>query len=402
MATEDSSALPLTVCHAFLFFSIRFAGGTSDFMFKIARAQSVAGQKPIIYTGDYRLDDELVAKLPEVDVRVEKSYLDRAGFSIMPGLIGRARREVPTLDVVHMHVFRTFQNVVLYFFCRKFNVPYVMDAHGAVPYYRRKRFLKKIFDKIWGRQILRNASFLLAETQVGVQEYLDIDAGIDRARIVVLSPPFDTDEFAILPARGAFRNEIGIGATDPVIMFMGRVHHIKGNDFLIRGFAETMRTHRDAWLVIVGGDDGHMEECKALARKLNVLERVLFPGFLAGNKKLSALVDADVVAQMSRQEQGAWAPIEAVLCGTPIVVSAHTGAGEDVRRLDAGETVDFGDVPGLAAKLDYLLKHPDEAKARTLRAKAMIEKNLSFKSRVGEYLDLYRGAIREKAESQVN
>lgn len=384
---------PLKICHAFLFFSIRFAGGTCDLMYKIAKAQANAGHKPIIYTGDYKLDSELVASIPEADVRVEKSHLDKAGFSIMPGLPARCRAELPSIDVVHMHVFRTYQNAVLYHFCRKFNVPYVMDAHGAVPYYRRKRGLKKLFDKWWGRRILQDAAFLLAETQVGVQEYLDIDPTLDPSRIVVLSPPFDTDQFANPPARGAFRTSLGIGADDPVIMFLGRVHHIKGNDFLIKGFAEMMKTRQTGKLVIVGSDDGHMVECKALAKELGVEDKVIFAGFLSGDRKLSALVDADVVAQMSRQEQGAWAPIEAVLVGTPIIVTAHTGSGEDIRRLDAGETVDFDDVPQLARKLEGLLNDREAAKARTMKAKAFIEANLSFKTRVGEYIDLYRKAL---------
>ena len=63
--------------------------------------------------------------------------------------------------------------------------------------------------------------------------------------------------------------------------------------------------------------------------------------FLEGNDKNSALVDAEIVAQMSRQEQGAWAPLEGVLCKTPIIVTADTGTGEDVKRLNAGYLVDF-------------------------------------------------------------
>jgi glycosyltransferase involved in cell wall biosynthesis len=381
----------LRICHVFPWFSIKFAGGTSDFMFKIAKAQLKAGHEVVIYSGAYRFDQELAASLPEAIFRVVPSYLDGAGFSIMPDLPALASREVPTFDVVHMHVFRTFQNVVLYRACRRSGVPYVVDAHGAVPYYRRKRTLKRLFDRIWGRRMLRDAACILAETEVGVAEYLEIDPALDRSRITVLSPPFDTEPFSRLPARGAFRQQQGIGDDEALILFLGRIHHIKGNDFLIRGFAELLRRGRNSRLVLVGPDGGHEQECRRLAAELGIAERVLFAGFLSGNAKLSALVDADIVAQMSRQEQGAWAPIEAVLCGTPIIVSAHTGAGEDVRRLDAGWTADFDDVPGLADQLGYILDHRDEARVRTLRAKAHIERSLSFDTRVNEYTNLYTG-----------
>lgn len=363
-------------------------------MFKLAKAQLKAGQLPIIYSGDYKFDPDLAAKLPGAKIEVLPSYLDREGFSIMPSLPKLAERELGTYDIVHMHVFRTYQNVVLYRYCKKFGIPFVMDAHGSVPYATRKPYIKRAFDSIWGRQMLKDAAWVVAETQVGIQEYLDIEPNLDRSKLIVLSPPFDTDEFQVLPDRGAFRKELGIGVEEPVIMFLGRINHIKGNDFLIKGFARMLKDRPDARLVLIGGDDGHMDECKRLASELGVADRVMFPGFLAGNKKLSALVDADIVAQMSRQEQGAWAPFEAVLCGTPIIVTEHTGSGEDVRRINAGETAKIDDVEDLASKLIGILNNYAVAKEKTMVAKKYIESNMSFNGRIGEYTSLYADAIR--------
>lgn len=383
----------MRVLHAFIFFSIKFAGGTCDLMYKLVKAQAKAGLKPIINAGNHQFDAELAATIPEVEFWTEPSWLDKSGFSLMPGL-GKRLRSSPRLDVVHMHVFRTFQNLCLYWHCRKNGIPYIMDAHGAVPYYKRKPIIKRLFDMLWGRRILRNAAFLVAETAVGVQEYLDIDPALDRDRIVILSPPFDTDEFAILPPRGGFRAEQGIPADVPVVMFLGRIHHIKGNDFLIKGFAELLKRGRKAKLVLVGPDNGHMDECKRIAGERGISEHVVFTGFLYAGKKHSALVDADIVAQMSRQEQGAWAPFEAVLCGTPIIVTDHTGSGEDVKRVDAGYTVQFDDVGGLADKLLWMLDHAEETKAKTLKAKQHIETALSMNARVHEYTRLYERAIK--------
>ncbi len=383
----------MKICHAFIYFSIRFAGGTSDLMYKICKAQVKQGHQPVVYSGHYKFDGELAASLTGTQFRVVRSWLDKAGFSIMPGLFSLLRREINDFDVVHMHVFRTFQNAVLHHYCMKHHIPYVMDAHGAVPYYTRKNLIKKLFDKFWGFSILRDAAFLIAETEVGVQEYLDVDPGLDRDKIVVISPPFDTDEFETLPERGAFRQEFSIDPEAKVILFLGRVHHIKGNDFLIKGFADLCKRRDDALLVIVGSDDGHMDECKELAKELGVAGKVMFTGFMGGDKKNSALIDADIVAQMSRQEQGAWAPFEAVLCGTPIIVSAHTGAGEDVRRVKAGATVEFDDVAALSGEIENILDHYEDAKALTLKAKEYIETRMSMNARAQEYIDVYQRAI---------
>lgn len=385
----------MRICHVFPWFSIRYAGGTSDLMYKIARAQLKAGHEVVIYSGHNQFDQALADSLPGAQFRVVHSYLDRAGFSIMPDLPKLAAEEVPSFDVVHTHVFRTYQNVIMWKACLKAGVPFVLDAHGAVPYYQRKKALKKVFDGVWGRPMLQTSSWLVAETAVGKQEYLDIDPTLDPKKIVIISPPFDTDVFAVLPERGAFRAKLGIGPDEAVVMFLGRIHHIKGNDFLIKGFAEMLKRGTKGKLVLVGPDGGHQQECSELAKSLGIADQVVFAGFLDGSKKLSALVDADIVAQMSRQEQGAWAPIEAVLCGTPIVVTEHTGSGEDVKRLDAGMTVPFDDVNALAGALEHILTHRSEAKERTLKAKAFIEQNLSFNTRVHEYTELYRSAQTE-------
>ena len=379
----------MKILHAFVFFSIKHAGGTSDLMFKIAKAQKKAGLSPIILSGDYKFDYELAGNLQGVDFVICKSFFDKFGFSLMPSMIWKLFSIRKDVDVVHMHVYRTFQNVILYLFCKTFSIPYVMDAHGAVPYHENKKFLKRVFDFIIGKRILRNAKHLIAETVVGRDEYLSIMPSLVADEVIVLSPPFDTDEFISLPDKGLFREKYQIDSNLKVVMFLGRIHYIKGNDFLIKGFAEALKLRPDLFLILVGPDDGHMEECKKIVDELNISSNVLFTGFLGGEHKNSALIDAEIVVQLSRFEQGAWAPLEGVLCKTPIIVTADTGTGEDVKRIKAGYLVDFDNNEMLANTIINILDNYDDAKKLTIEARDFIIENLSMNARIGEYTDLY-------------
>tara|TARA_Y100000748_G_C15501678_1_gene490390 strand:+ start:3898 stop:5040 length:1143 start_codon:yes stop_codon:yes gene_type:complete len=379
----------MKILHAFIFFSIKHAGGTSDLMYKIAKAQKKADLSPIILSGDYKFDYELAKSLTGVDFIICKSFFDKLGFSIMPSMIWKLIKVSKDIDVVHMHVFRTFQNIILYFFCKIYSIPYVMDAHGAVPYHENKKFLKKLFDFVIGKRMLRDAKALVAETDVGRQEYMEIIPELNEKEIVVLSPPFDTDEFIHLPDKGNFRKKFNIEIEKKIVMFLGRIHYIKGNDFLIKGFAEALKRREDLFLVLVGPDDGHMNECKQLVENLGIKENVLFTGFLGGEHKNSALLDADIVVQLSRFEQGAWAPLEGVLCKTPIIVTSDTGTGEDVRRLNAGYLVDFDNNRMLADAIINILDDYDTAKELTYKARNYIIENLSMNARIGEYTELY-------------
>ena len=386
----------MKILHSFILFSVEIGGGTSDFIYKICKAQAKAGLKPTVLSGSYAFDQELANSLDGVDFHVEKTWLHKQGFSLMPGLVLWCRNNLHQYDVVHMHVYRTFQNIVLYYYCRKYNIPYVMDAHGSVPYFTSKNFIKKLFDKFIGKSILKNAHVLLAETEVGVDEYINLDETINKDKIVILSPPFDTDEYLKLPKKGDFRKKYNILKDEKVVSFLGRVHYIKGNDFLIKGFAEFIKHNQNSKLVIIGPDDGHMIECKEIVDDLGIKDRVIFTGFLGGEYKNSALIDSDIVVQLSRQEQGAWAPLEAVLCETPIVVTRHTGTGEDIKRLNAGYLVDFDDVNGLSNIFTNIFDNYDSAMDKTLQAKQYIEQHLSFNCRVGEYTDIYNNSIENK------
>ena len=181
-----------------------------------------------------------------------------------------------------------------------------------------------------------------------------------------------------------------------MIVFLGRINWIKGLDYLVESFHELAQYRKDVLLVIIGPDDGYRATLEDLIRKLDLEEKVLFTGFVSREDKLSALVDADVVVQTSRYEEGAWAPFEAVLCETPIIVSANTGAGEDVKRIDAGYLVEFGNKKDLCDKVQYVLNNPDIAIEKAKRAKNFIENNMSMRKRIHEYEELYETCIKEK------
>jgi O-antigen biosynthesis protein len=64
----------------------------------------------------------------------------------------------------------------------------------------------------------------------------------------------------------------------------------------------------------------------------------------------------DVLLKLSRVEGVALPPIEAMHCGTPCVVTPHTGHDEYVVHRENGLVVGFDDVPATAAALDELAR----------------------------------------------
>ncbi len=389
----------MKILQVFAFFSLPHGGGTVDLVYKLSTALVGRGHEVAIYTGDFELDQEYIDSLTEVKVYPFHSWLNLAGVHLIPSMVTEVKRKLKDFDIIHLHCFRSFQNIVIHHYAQKYGVPYVLDTHGSLPRTHGKRgfkwLLKWLFDVAFGYMIVRDASRVIAETEVGVNEYKELI--VNKDKIALIPPPFATEEFSHLPSPGLFRQKYNI-KKKRIVLFLGRIHWIKGLDFLVESFYELAQYRNDVILVIVGSDDGYKSSLDRLIDKLDLSDRVLFTGFLGGEEKLLALVDADVVVQTSRYEQGARAPFEAVLCNTPIIVSSNSGAGEDVSKIDAGYLVEFGDRSDLRDKIQYVLDNPAEAAHKTKEAKEYIGTNLSMTKRVVEYEELYTTCLKEARE----
>jgi glycosyltransferase involved in cell wall biosynthesis len=393
----------MKILHTFDFFSPR-GGGTVDVLYKLSRAQARRGHQVTIYASDYALNQEYVASLPEVKIQLFPCASSLGAFYITPNLIGASRNNLKNFDVVHMHCFRSYQNIVIHHYAKKYGVPYIVDSHGSLPRTAAgetspKWILRWKFDVLFGNRIIQDAASIVTENEFGVKEY-EAFGGKNR-NLAVIPLFFPVEDFDKLPMRGQFRARHQLGDRK-IVMSLGRINRIKGLDFLIKSFKDLTASRDDLSLVVVGPDDGYRGELEKLAASLGITERMIFTGFLGGQDKLAALVDADVMVQPSRYEQAAWAPIEAVLCGTPVIVSRGSGCGEDVSRMDAGYLVDYDNRVQMVETLQTILNNPEKAKEKVKRAQEYIRANLSLDKKVGEYEQLYNQCIKAGRAPAIN
>jgi len=376
------------------------ANGTVRLLHQLSEALMKRGHEVIIYTSDYKSDQKFLNSLPGVKVHPFHSWLNLPGIHLMPGMITETKRRLKDFDIIHLHCFRSFQNVVIHHYASKHGMLYVLDTHGSLPRTHGdkgfKWLLRWIFDVTFGHRILRDASKVIAETEVGVNEYKEF--GVNQDKIVLIPPPFATEKFSQLPLSGLFRQEYNIKEKH-IVLFLGRIHWIKGLKFLVESFYELAKSRSDVILVMVGPNDGYKSTLDKLINKLNLSNKVLFTGFLGGVEKLSALVDADVMVQTSLYEQGTGVPFEAILCNTPIIVSKNTSASENVRKIDAGYLVEYGNKNELRDAIQHILDNPAEAKSKTQKAKKYIKANLSLEKGVENYEWLYANCIAAKKVS---
>jgi glycosyltransferase involved in cell wall biosynthesis len=368
-------------------------GGTVALAHSLCRGLAQRGHQVVVYATDgfdkYSRQKQKSATVDGVRVfyfRNISNILAWKRLHLDPGVILALQKKARHFDVMQFHGFRSFENIVGYHYAMKYHIPYVLLNAGSLQTTVGKIRLKRIYDKLFGNRLLRDASRIIVSNQMEREEHLALGARPDQ--IVEIKNAYDVQAFASLPARGLFRDKYHIKEKH-IVLFMGRLHKIKGIDFLVEAFAELVKTRKDVILVIVGPDDGFKPFLVDLINRLELNDKVLFTGFLGGEDKQSVLVDADMLVQTSLFERGPGSPFEAILCNTPVIVSQNTGCAEVVAQLDAGYLVEYGNKPELAARMLRILNDPSEIREKTERTREYIISNLSWEKVVMEYEKVY-------------
>jgi glycosyltransferase involved in cell wall biosynthesis len=156
--------------------------------------------------------------------------------------------------------------------------------------------------------------------------------GIDAGKTMVHYTGIDTLRFH--PGdRTAARAALGMGDA-PAIATVGALIPRKGQALVIAALPALPGVHY--WLAGAGEEDARY---RALAQRLGVADRVHLMGPVANADlpQLYRAVDAVVMPSVSEGLANAW--VEALACGTPIVISDAGGAAELVTSPAAGRIV---------------------------------------------------------------
>jgi glycosyltransferase involved in cell wall biosynthesis len=260
-----------------------------------------------------------------------------SGFNISPTMARALKETIDKYDVIHLHSWRQFQDVIVHHYAQKYGVPYVLQAHGSLPRIVVKRRLKWVYDVFFGYMLLRDASKIIALTEVEAQQHRNM--GVPEDKIEVVPNGIDLSDYCDLPSKGSFKKKFGLDENEKIILYLGRIHRIKGIDILVKAFSNIVGKLDGFKLVIVGPDDGYLAELETLIKGMKMSGNVLILDPLYGRDKLEAYVDAEVFVLPSRYETFPMSALEAIACGTPIVLTKNCG-GRSYFRESVGTVVE--------------------------------------------------------------
>jgi len=388
--------MSLRILHVTPYFTDAWAyGGIPRLATTLATGLARRGHHVTVCTTDVcdrhrRLPRRPAAPVPSgIDVHVFPNRSNRLAYELQlftPIGLGRyLASTVAQFDIAHIHGHRHLLEVAGARWCRRGGVPYVSAPNGTAARVERRRGLKQVWDAVWGRLDLAGATAVLAVSQAERAQLLAL--GVEPQRIRVVPNPLDLDEFEPPPARGSFRRARDLGNT-PLVVFLGKITPRKRVDVLIAAMPRLQISA--ATLVVAGNDMGGVAAARRLAATLGIADRTVFTGLLTGRARLDLLADADVVVYPSADEVFGLVPLEALLCGTPVVVADDCGCGEVIGGLAGGQVVALGDPAALTAAIDLVLASPRDWRARAALGATGVRERFGG-SVVAEQIDaLYR------------
>jgi len=245
-------------------------------------------------------------------------------LNLSPDMMKAVKQDLKRFDIVHVHSWQQFPDILVHHYATKYAAPYVLQAHGSIPRARvhgiTRKKLRWTYDVLFGCRVLRDASKVVALSQAEAEQYRRV--GVPHKKIVLVPNGIDLSEYADLPSKGAFKKKFGVGENKKIMLYLGRIHKTKGIDILINAHAHLTKKANsdDLILAIAGPDDGYLAEAMSLVESSGTFGSVLFTGSLDNKGKLEAMIDASLFVTPSFYGFP-MAFLEACAVGIPIITT---------------------------------------------------------------------------------
>jgi len=258
--------------------------------------------------------------------------------------------------------------------CKKLlKIPFVVmgqgsDVYGSWP-----------FKSLISRLVLKNADAAIALTK---DMKIQMRKIYDR-EIVIIPNGVETKAFSTITREEA-RRTLGINTYEKIILYVGRLHPIKGVKYLVKAMSIIKNYENNVKLIIIG-DGEQRNYLLQLVKELNLENHIIFTGKIPHHEIPIYLKAADVFILPSLREGFSLVTLEAMAAGLPVIATRVGIVPEIIKDGENGFIVEPMNSYQIAEKCLLLLK---DEKLREKMSNNNIERAKEFSwERVVESLE---------------
>lgn len=286
-----------------------------------------------------------------------------------------------SFEIVHNHSLWMMPNVYPGWATKGTSVPYVVSPRGTLSQWAMHSgsMAKKVFWPFIQKPSIRHASCFHA---TAYSEYEDIRRIGFKQPITLIPNGIDLPVFSeSLKARAD---------SERTLLFLGRLHPVKGIDYLLQAWSQLQDVFPEWKLKIVGpeGDGQYLRHLKSISVQFD-LKRVSFDAPLYGDSKFEAYRAADLYVLPSHSENFGMTVAEALASGTPAVVSKGA-PWQGLEQKAAGWWPGVGEKPLVEALRSAMALPPEQLQAMGQNGRAWMEEEFAWSGVAKSMLDTYR------------
>lgn len=369
-------------------------GGTAERTYQLARFMTQLGVECTVLTLDIGLGSKRREALRFANLEVVACLNPRY---FLPKLtMRRARALVKKCDIVLLSGHWTILNVLVARACQQLQLPYMFAPAGALVPFGRSIGLKRIYDAMVGKTLVRNAACWIAVTEAERADFMRY--GIDDQQVVVIPNGINPVDYRINSLDAEASRSVAKSSGAPYVLFLGRLNLIKGPDLLIDAFSLLAAKHPGVHLILAGPDDGMQASLLQRAEERGLRDRIHFPGFLEGPIKAGILREATLLVIPSRREAMSIVVLEGGICGCPVLFT--DACGLEVLALRQAGTMTSVSVVDLAEAMDRLLADPGLCRSQAERLHRIVLNEYTWAAQAQRLIDCARQVLAAPANEQ--
>jgi len=367
-------------------------GGVVRAVLNLCRLQAEAGADVTLITYDSKdapqawLDGAPGA--PRVVTVAPPNKRQRLG----PQAIETCRREIDAADCVHLHAIWSPSNAQIAAQCRAAGRPYVITIHGMLDDWSMsiRRLKKRLFLALYGKKMIEGA---YAAHCCSEEEKRQSHRWYPKGKAAVIPLAVDLAPFRELPGPGPAEAAFPqITSGQPVVLFLSRLHPVKGVDVLIKAIASLKARGVGCQLVVAGaGDEEHTRFLHGVTAEQGLEDAVHFVGMVRGVEKVSLYQAADVFVLPSLHENFGFVLPESLAAETPAVTTRFVGLWDELEQ-GGGVLVADREPDTIAEQVARLLADADLRRQMGRSGRAWVFEHLGGKQVISAFLDLYQAA----------
>jgi glycosyltransferase involved in cell wall biosynthesis len=224
-----------------------------------------------------------------------------------------------------------------------------------------------------------------------------VNSGLRAGDITVISDGVPTEALSSQADRGEARRSIGIEPDALLIGCIAALTPDKGQEILIRAFAQIRARFPTCQLLLVG-DGPCRAKLAALVRELDLDGAVHFTGFLENIQ--NAYKAIDLFAFLAQAEALGTALLLAMAHGLPVVASARGGIPEAVEDGKNGLLIQDQNPEAVASAIERFFTDPAFAARLGTAARQTILARFSQQTMVKQTLSLYEQLVASRSSQR--